>query len=250
VLDPLMPAPFLAGTVFEAFFDDAALFPPANAPMAEAVRAHLARRGTPDGQLVGPFVCPTARLDELRDALGHGHLELALVSTVDELADVMDRLAAQQNLTLAAVELKGPVDSLPELPVGLRVFVERGWRDSYDLPDGAMLKLRCGGAEAADTPSSAQLGQAIQHCVEHDLPFKLTAGLHHAVRTEREHGFLNVLASVNSAIDGSDPVPSLLDNDAAELKVSNPGAVRRLFRSIGTCSIDEPLTDLRALELI
>ncbi|MCW2800329.1 MAG: hypothetical protein JWQ70_1801, partial [Aeromicrobium sp.] len=37
-----MPAPFLAGTVFEAFFDDAALFPPANAPMAEAVRAHLA----------------------------------------------------------------------------------------------------------------------------------------------------------------------------------------------------------------
>ncbi|MCW2750474.1 MAG: hypothetical protein JWR83_1584 [Aeromicrobium sp.] len=236
--------------MFKSFFDDAALFPPGNAPMDEGVRAHLARRGTADGQLVGPFVCQTARLEELRDALGHGHLELALVSTVDELADVLSRLAAQQNLTLAAVELKGPVDELPELPVGLRVFVERTWHDSHEVPEGAMLKLRCGGADVRDTPSACQLGGAIGHCVERDLPFKLTAGLHHAVRTERDHGFLNVLAAVNAAIDGSDPVPSLLESDAAALKVTNPVAVRRLFRSIGTCSIDEPLTDLRALELI
>ena len=237
-------------SLFDAFFDDAALFPPGNAPMDQAVRAHLARRGTADGQLVGPFVCPTARLGELRDVLGHGHLELALVSTVDEFADVLGQLAAQQNLTLVAVELKGVVGELPELPIGLRVFVERNWHDSYALPEDAMLKLRCGGAEAADIPSSAQLAQAIEHCVEQDLPFKLTAGLHHAVRTEHEHGFLNVLAAVNAAIDGSDPVPLLLGRDAAALKVTNPYAVRRLFRSIGTCSIDEPLADLRELELI
>jgi hypothetical protein len=243
-VDPLMPA------LFEAIFDDAALFPPGNAPMAEAVRAHLARRGTHDGQLVGPFVCPTARLDELRDALGHGHLELALVSTVDELAEVLGRLAAQQNLTLAAVELKGPVDDLPELPTGLRVFVERPWGNGFDVPAGAMLKLRCGGAEPSDTPSSAQLGSAIEHCVRHDLSFKLTAGLHHAVRTDRDHGFLNVLAAVGAAVDGGDPVPALLESDAAALKVSNPDAVRRLFRSVGTCSIDEPVADLHALELI
>ena len=239
-----------APSLFQAFFDDAALFPPGNAPMAEAVSSHLARRGTADGQLVGPFVCPVGRLDELRDVLGHGHLELALVSTIDELADVLSRLAAQQNLTLAAVELKGPVDALPELPVGLRVFVERTWHDPYDVPEGAMLKLRCGGPDVRDTPSVCQLGGAIEHSVERDTPFKLTAGLHHAVRTERDHGFLNVLAAVNAAIDGSDPVPALLESDAAALKVSNPEVVRRLFRSIGTCSIDEPLTDLRVLGLI
>lgn len=237
-------------STFTAFFDDAALFPPGNAPMSDAVRAHLARRGTHDGQLVGPFVCPAARLDELRDVLGHGHLELALVSTVDDLADVLGRLAAQRNLTLVAAELKGPVDQFPELPTGLRVFVERPWGEAFEVPAGAMLKLRCGGAEASDTPSSAQLGAAIEHCVRHDLAFKLTAGLHHAVRTDRDHGFLNVLAAVNAAIDGSDPVPALLETDPAALKVSNPDAVRRLFRSIGTCSIDEPFADLRALELI
>lgn len=236
--------------LFEAFFDDAALFPPGNTPMAEAVSAHLARRGTAEGQLVGPFVCPTPRLDELREAVGHGHLDLALVSTVDELTDVLARLAAQQNLTLVAVELKGEVTELPELPNGLRVFVERSWHDSYEVPEGAMLKLRCGGPTVRDTPSACQLGEAIQHCVEHDLPFKLTAGLHHAARTEREHGFLNILAAVNATIEGSDPVPSLLESEVAALKVSDPAAVRRLFRSIGTCSIDEPVADLRELGLI
>ena len=236
--------------LFAGFFDDAALFPPGNAPMDEAVSVHLARRGTHDGQLVGPFVCTTARLEELGEALGHGHLELALVSTVDGLTDVLDHLAAQQNLTLVAVEVRGPVAALPELPLGLRVFVERPWADSLGVPAAAMLKLRCGGAEPSDTPSSAQLGAAIQLCVRQDLAFKLTAGLHRAVRTDREHGFLNVLAAVREAIDGGDPAPVLDERDPASLKVTSPEEVRRLFRSIGTCNIDEPLTDLRALGLI
>ena len=236
--------------MFRHFFDDAAIFPPGNMPMADAVSAHLSRRGTPEGEYVGPFVCSAARLGELREVLGHGHLELALVATVDEFTEVADDLKSQQNLTLAAIELKGPVDQLPPTPKGLRVFVERTWHESYEVPDGAMLKLRCGGPHTRDTPSACQLGGAIEHCVERDLPFKLTAGLHHAVRTDGDHGFLNILAAVNAAIDGSDPVPALLEPDAAALKVSNPDAVRRLFRSIGTCSIDEPLDDLRALELV
>ncbi|MDR7085782.1 hypothetical protein J2X11_000621 [Aeromicrobium panaciterrae] len=236
--------------MFHQFFDDAAIFPPGNMPMKEAVRAHLARRGTPEGEYVGPFICSAPRLGELRDALGHGHLELSLVATVDEFNHAAHDLAAQQNLTLVALELNGEVDRLPEIPNGLRVFVERTWHESLRVPEGAMLKLRCGGPDTRDTPSACQLGGAIQHCVENDLAFKLTAGLHHAVRTERDHGFLNILAAVNAAIDGSDPVPALLESDAAALKVSNPEAVRRLFRSIGTCSIDEPVTDLRELELI
>jgi len=243
-VDPLMTA------LFGAFFDDAALFPPGNAPMADAVSAHLARRGTEDGQLVGPFICSVARLDELSDALGHGHLDLALVSTVDDLADVLSRLAAQQNLTLVAVELRGPIDTLPDRPASVRMFAERPWDGGFDVPGGAMLKLRCGGAEANDTPSSTQLGAAIEHCVRHDLAFKLTAGLHHAVRTDRDHGFLNVLAAVGTAIEGGDPVPVLDERDPAALKISSPQDVRRLFRSIGTCEIDEPLDDLRALGLI
>lgn len=236
--------------MFHQFFDDAAIFPPGNMAMDQAVQAHLARRGTPDGEYVGPFICGAARVGELRETLGHGHLELALVATVEEFTDLAHELEAQQNLTLVAVELKGPVGELPTMPTDVKVFVERTWHETYEVPDGATLKLRCGGPDTRDTPSACQLGGAIQYCVENDQPFKLTAGLHHALRTENEHGFINVMAAVNAAIDGSDPVPALLESDAAELKISNPEAVRRLFRSIGTCSIDEPLDDLRALELI
>ena len=49
---------------FARFFDDAALFPPGDAPVAAAVPAHRELRGRL-GDLVGPFVVPAARLDEL-----------------------------------------------------------------------------------------------------------------------------------------------------------------------------------------
>ena len=92
-------------TTLGTFFDDAALFPPGNAPIANAVRAHLARRGTKDGQLVGPFVCSVARLEDLQGVIGHGHLYLALDSTVDHLTDVLGRPDAQQTPTFVAVQL-------------------------------------------------------------------------------------------------------------------------------------------------
>jgi hypothetical protein len=230
-VDPLM---------FAALLDDAALFPPGNAPMADAVTAHLTRRDGPDGTYVGPFVCPADRLAELAEALGGGHVDVALVCDVAEIGPM------PVGVTLVAVELRAAV-CLPELAEGVRVFVERPWDSALDVPDGAMLKLRCGGAFV---PSACQLGVAIRRCVDDALPFKLTAGLHHAIRTDDQHGLLNVLAAVGAAQAGRDPVPLLLADDPALLVVDNPTSVRRLLRSVGTCSIDEPLADLRALGLV
>ncbi|MET0930209.1 MAG: hypothetical protein ABWX74_11855 [Aeromicrobium sp.] len=221
---------------FAAFFDDAAIFPPGDASMAAAVAAHLARRALPDGRYVGPFVCSAARLGELAAALGDELLDVAIVGTPPRTAPA--------GITVVAIELSGPVTSVPAHP---RVFVERSWDEPLDVPDGAMLKLRCGGAHV---PSSCQLGEAIAHCVRNRVPFKLTAGLHHAVRTSGEHGFVNVLAAVWAAMEGSDPVPLLLEDDPEALEIGDLAAVRELFCSIGTCSIDEPLTDLRALGLV
>src|SRR5690349_14267054 len=53
----------LAGLV-----DDAALFPPGNAAMADALREHDARKDEPWAGAVGSFVCPAARVDELLTA--------------------------------------------------------------------------------------------------------------------------------------------------------------------------------------
>ena len=44
-------------------------------------------------------------------------------------------------------------------------------------------------------PSVDELAEFIQGCRERKLPFKATAGLHHAVRQGGAHGFVNLLAA-------------------------------------------------------
>lgn len=52
--------------------DDAALFPPGNAPMPVAVAAHRYYQGEPWAVLLGPFLCPVGRVEELRAELVPG----------------------------------------------------------------------------------------------------------------------------------------------------------------------------------
>ena len=74
-----------------------------------------------------------------------------------------------------------------------------------------------------------------------------------------QHGFVNVLVAVAAALEGADASEAsvvLADPDGAELAttlaawpVEQAEQVRSVFRSIGTCSIDEPVSDLAALGL-
>jgi len=250
---------------FERFFDDAAIFPPGNAPLDVAVKAHLDRATTADGRYVGPFVIDEARLPGLVDLLSEP-LDIALVagpaSTLSH-----QRLPALRSSGLATGvgrpsvarersdrEGAGETTGLPDHPM-LKVVavegprgsaVEKPWGTGFDVPDGTILKLRCGGDYV---PTVAELSDAITYCVEHDQPFKLTAGLHAAIATEHAHGFVNIMAAVVAAMRGKDPAPALMAW-ADEIDMSTLSDSRRLFRSIGTCDIDGPLSDLRALGLI
>ena len=55
--------------LLSGLIDDAALFPPGNAPMAAAVSAHDAHERSWYGAFIGPFLCPDVRLPELVGAL-------------------------------------------------------------------------------------------------------------------------------------------------------------------------------------
>ena len=99
-------------------------------------------------------------------------------------------------------------------------------------------------------------------CRDRELPFKLTAGLHHAVRhTDPDtglihHGFLNVLAATLAAAGGGEPRrPGRHPRRhrrppprrAIRAALDQP---RPLWVGFGSCSIDEPVTDLTNLGLL
>lgn len=140
---------------------------------------------------------------------------------------------------------------------------------------GLGLKLRTGGATTEAFPGDAVLAAAISTAVRSPVPFKCTAGLHNALgHRDRatgfdHHGFLNVLLAVHAAQTGSVTVQNHVavqnhvtvqnqltardpDAVASRVRALSPEDVRTIraqFRSIGSCSIDEPLADLTTLGL-
>lgn len=267
--------PLLSGLV-----DDAALFPPGNAPMPEALARHAQHRGSAYSAAVGPFLCPASRVAELVATLAGGqHLALSLVVDVtgDEAHRALRAVAADARLRLVGVEGRlaqlgadaaavganltrrpGAVGSLEvtagDVEAGLEVVATTGWHRA---------KYRTGGLGAQAFPSEVALASFVTACVTRDLPFKLTAGLHHAVRSTapdgvEQHGVLNVLAAVRAAQTGvSGVAPVLAERDGDRLAdevlrwtATEASAVRRLFTSFGCCGVTEPLTDLADLGVL
>ncbi len=159
--------------LFHHLIDDAALFPPGNAPMDGAVPAHLALRAGPLAGLVGPFLCPASRVPELVALLpADGFLEIGLIvdTGLDSVADVL--VASRADARIRAVMVEAPVPAGSDLPAGAaraieqveraapeaRLYVElprtAGWTEALDvLADaGRAAKFRTGGLAADALP--------------------------------------------------------------------------------------------------
>lgn len=263
-------------------FDDAALFPPGDAAMAAAVPAH--RRLHRDlGHLVGPFVVPASRLDELSTHLGEGEaIAVSLIAGPAALPAAVAHVLGEPRLVLAAVEVPTTPDAVSAtsasavladvLPTGVPAAVEiprtvhREAVLDVLAEAGHRAKLRTGGVRADLFPTSAELGQTLHACTTRGVAFKCTAGLHGALAHVdpptgfTQHGFLNVLVATGQLVGGSTAA------DAAELLDVTRGRVlaeaiagwtaervalaRSAFTSFGTCSVLEPVADLRDLGLL
>lgn len=259
--------------LFDGLYDDAAIFPPGNAPLDSAVRDHRAWRASSRAGTVGPFVCSAGRLDELAALGADFPVSVTVPASVGDpgLAAVL----AREDLHIVAVEVPLSAAGWDELVAAARrttVYVEVPLADlTPELAQrlasaGLRLKLRTGGAEAAMFPTAAALADGIVTAVAAGLPFKLTAGLHNAVRHRDDgtgfehHGFANVLAATAAAARGATfaEVARILDTTDAgavtdlvgRLSAAETAAVRERFLSFGTCSIQEPLDDLAALGLL
>lgn len=277
-------APLLARLV-----DDAALFPPGNAGMADAVRGHLAARSGPNAGLVGFFLCPVSRLPELIVELVKAkpdepvQLSLVVNNGLGGVPKAVSTVEGRKNLLLLRmVEMPAPSDVdatwlervsefVPEDVI--RVVEPRrpqpadheDWLDGVRrvARHGCWPKLRCGGLQAGAFPDVATIAAFMAAVCAEGVPFKATAGLHHAVRHHDEHtgfthhGFLNLLVATSRALGGRDVVQALESTDADAL-VAEIGAlpeaavraVRQVFASYGSCSLAEPVDDLKALGLL
>lgn len=131
-------------------------------------------------------------------------------------------------------------------------------------PNTIRAKFRTGATETWAWPDEDELAMFIHTTVGHDVSFKLTGGLHHAVRGAyggaEQHGLLNVLNAVAAAHEsgGFDVVRrELACRDAQtvvartrQLDHSAISAVRGSFASYGCCGVTEPIGELVELGLI
>ena len=277
---------------FERLVDDAAMFPPGNAEVADAVLAHRTYRQSWFSPLIGPLVVADQRLAEVgraaRGARAVGENEDLAVSVVNTsgagglaslarrevpgvhvvavesaLRDLDDLAGNAARVLAAALELDEAVQIFVEIPYA------PGWERAVDEVEaaGRYGKIRTGGPDVADCPSADQLARQLSVLIEADLPFKATAGLHHAWPSPgtdpghpRQHGFLTVLAAVEALVEGA------TEAEAADLLVgrdrsgvveqvggwneAQAARVRRRFRSFGCCGVLDPVNDLLGLGLV
>lgn len=264
--------------------DYAGIFPPAALALDRAVAEYHVLLSSDDEWIVNRFVCPAERLAECESLVrpldpAEPWAVTALGRGLEHLADDAALLegVSPALLQVEAFEVRVPIAETARLPGRLRTWDDL---DVYiELPSGDGLvpalqdlaafgtvgaKLRTGGPTPADVPSSETLATFLRECHSLDLPYKLTAGLHHPVRHDDGHGFLNVaFAAVLADSDdlSRDELVEVLDErDPAVFRVEADGLAwrdlradeeaiddaRGLFVGFGSCSVAEPLERLAA----
>jgi hypothetical protein len=280
-----------------AFVDDAAIFPPGNAPLEQAVADHVDHCDEEYADLVGGFVVSDVKVADLAACLpevaGSTELGVSLVVTggAGAIEPAVTWVSRSEGLSLRAVEfalrdeedlahnaqrLVQVVDSLGDQLDDVTVYAEppmlrgaptHGWLAALDelAAREIHLKFRTGGATEDLFPTVSQLAVCLEAALDRELPFKCTAGLHHAVRHRDEqtgfehHGFLNVLLATRASLDGAAP------DDVAEVLAQTDGSAladrlsadpdeaartRRWFTSFGSCSVLDAHEDLVDLGLL
>lgn len=286
---------FLSGII-----DYAGLFPPARLRMDDAVREFARHANGSDRDLLGRFILPAARLPELAaaarsfvdDQRDVWRLSAIVASGKDTDAEEVAQFnSAERGMTIDAIEMA--VTNQSEIDWAVKSFVDdfeiflepTDAHDSEPLlasiaRSGAKAKLRTGGVVASAIPSATTVMRFIDTCADLSLPFKATAGLHHALRGEYPltyepdapkgtmFGYLNVFlvtAFRSAGLPESALFDLLEERDSSSITFDESGvwwrgnladeshlsATRKsLAISFGSCSFTEPVDEARSMNLI
>jgi hypothetical protein len=271
--------------LFTGMFDDAAMYPPADTKMPAATRGYARHRLSWYAETVGAFVCNARRLPALAaqiDDLALEPFDVAAVvpDGVDGLDPLTRAIANLPQLRLQAVEMPLRTDPFAAAARALEPLRASGVLCYLEIPvlrvkdrhihdmstAGLRLKLRTGGTSIDAFRTEEELATPIVMCASERLQFKCTAGLHNAVRHRdvetkfEHHGFLNVALAARVAAGTGNAAattevlaerdPRAIAERIWDLSRSDVDAIRAMFCSFGTCSIEEPIADLIQMGLV
>ena len=248
--------------LLDRLIDDASLFPPAQLPMRQALRAHARHNESAYAFIGGRFVLAASRIDEFTSTRQDGAIDVSVIldagsagakgDTVRADLHRVERLRALDGVTVGGLEIKlsAVVDAVElrrvvmlvgegfqsDVSVWYELAYAGGWAGSLDdtlaalafarteTPDHVMLgaKIRCGGAVV---PSVDDVAAFIVAAHRHRVPWKATAGLHHPVRGGNAHGFLNLFVAgcaLNAEVLPEDRVAAVVAEEDARNFVVDP----------------------------
>jgi hypothetical protein len=275
--------------LLSSIVDYAGLFPPAQLDLKSAIETYHQARSSPENWMLGHFVIPASRWPELWEFTGDlKSFSFSLILSRQWKAELeqiaSDRIASLEFPPLPPHEIK---DALSYVSSQVDVFFEIPF--NVDLSDylpifkssQAGIKIRTGGITQDFFPIVGKLTEFILSLATHQISFKATAGLHHPLPGQfpltyepnsdsaQMHGFLNIAIASALAYHHK-----LTESDVLEiLKTTLPEAFQftddsvswrdrslnlaeietarqQFFRSFGSCSFHEPVTDLKTLALL
>ena len=291
---PASARALMAGAV-----DYAGLFPPAQLPLADALAEYGRALAGADAWMLGRFIVPAVQLPVLADAVvrdahdGRGWTVSAVVREhVDEDAaavQAFNQRAANQHVRVDTIECR-PSSSdgitwlakafAPAFTVHVEVGVGPDARDDLGVVARHQLraKVRTGGLAPDAFPAPASLVAFIESARDVGVPFKATAGLHHAIRgpyplsdeigaqSATMYGFVNVMlatAAVGERFPTTAAAALLTRTDHfalvfedqrvrwgdVELSLDAIGRMRETqCVSFGSCSFREPADEYRRFD--
>lgn len=240
-------------------------------------------RTHPHAERIGPLLLPAeaaldaaryARVDERTDG---APLTIGLIarpgSPLDPVREAVDALAGESRVDVTGVEIGWSPQWRLARALGLPLAVEVALGDEQaqaldELARGdeslALAKFRLGPTPTWDWPDERVVAGFLLAVAERGLAFKLTGGMHYAVRGTYAgtpmHGLLNVALATDQALgrdDYASVIATLALRDERELacriRALTPERITRLraaFVSYGCCGVLEPLDEVTDLDLL
>lgn len=242
-----------AKALLSGVIDYAGCFPPASLSLECAQANYMEYRNGPYGWTLGWFV---VRARDVSAASTELNGCLSVIGADDPRASAVE-IAAVKHFPKPTYCEVSEVTSVQQI--------------------GSFAKIRTGGVTADAVPDAGTICAFMQECARLRLPFKATAGLHHAVRGNRKltydedspvafmYGFLNLLFAACWLWNGGEAREALRmlnETDAAAFRCADDriawrdcvlnaeqiqAARRDFIHSFGSCSFTEPVGDLQEL---